>query len=58
MEGSTSGVGHLERMKRGGGIKDRDDKSSVEILMAEVFSKMNPTDPLRLTKQAARRKRN
>jgi hypothetical protein len=34
-EGDTSGVGFLERMKRGSGIKGRDDKSSsIEILMA------------------------
>ena len=46
-------------MKRGGGIKGRDDKSSgIEILMAEAFAKINPTDPLILAKQAARRKRN
>ena len=46
-------------MKHGNGIKDRDDKSSdIEILMAEAFAKFNPTDPLRLAKQAARRKRN
>ena len=38
---------HLERMKRGGGIKGLDDKSSgIEILMAETFAKINPTDPL------------
>jgi len=41
-------------MKRGGGIKDRGDKSSgIEILMAEAFAKINPTDPLILAKQAA-----
>ena len=46
-------------MKRGSGIKGRDDKSSrMEILMSEVFAKINPTDPLILAKQAARRKRN
>ena len=46
-------------MKRGSGIKGRDDKSSgIEILMAEAFAKINPTDPLRLAKLAARRKRN
>ena len=42
-------------MKRGSGIKDRDNKSSgMEILMAETFAKINPTDPLRLVKEAAR----
>jgi hypothetical protein len=41
------------------GVKERDDKSSgIEILMADSFAKINPTDPLRLAKQAARRKRN
>jgi hypothetical protein len=39
-------------MKHGSGIKDRDDKSSgIEILMAEGFAKINPTDPLRLVEQ-------
>jgi hypothetical protein len=46
-------------MKHGNGIKDRDDRSSgIEILMADAFAKINPTDPLRLAKQVARRKRN
>jgi hypothetical protein len=45
-------------MKRGRGIKDLDDKSSgMEKLMVEAFAKINPTDPLILDKQAARRKR-
>jgi hypothetical protein len=45
-------------MKRGKGIKDLDDKSSgMEILMYEPFAKINPTDPLILAKQEARRKR-
>jgi hypothetical protein len=40
-----SGVGHLERMKLGSGIKVRDDKPrGIEILMVETFSKINPTD--------------
>ena len=48
----------LERVKRGRGIKGRDDKSmGMEILMDEAFAKINPTDPLILAKQAARRKR-
>ena len=46
-------------MKHGKGIKDLDDKSSgMEILIADAFAKINPTDPLILAKQAARRKRN
>jgi hypothetical protein len=45
-------------MNRGRPIKDLDDKSSgMEILMTEAFAKINPNDPLILTKQAARRKR-
>jgi hypothetical protein len=45
-------------MKRGGGIKGLDDKSSgMEILIAEAFAKIKPTDPLILARHAARRKR-
>ena len=41
-----NGVGHLERMKHGSGMKDRDDKSNgIEILMVEVFAKINPAEP-------------
>jgi hypothetical protein len=43
-------------MKHGNGIKGRDDKSNgIEILMTEAFAKINPTDPLMLAKQTARR---
>ena len=42
-------MGHLERTKRGSGIKDRDD--GIEILMTDAFAKINPTDPLILVKQ-------
>ena len=59
MEGSKSGVTRLERMKHGNGIKGRDDKSSgIEIRMADALAKINPTDPLILAKQAARRNLN
>jgi hypothetical protein len=52
-------MGRLERMKRDSGIKGRDDRSSgIEILMADAFANNNPTDPLRLAKQAERRKWN
>jgi hypothetical protein len=35
-------------MRHGNGIKGRDDRSSgVEILMTDVFTKINSTDPLR-----------
>jgi hypothetical protein len=55
-EGVKSGVTRLERMKHGSGIKDRDDKSSgIEIRMTDDLAKINPTDPLILTKQVARR---
>ena len=58
-EGAKSGRGRLERMKRGNGIKGRDDRSSgIEILMTDSFVKMNPTDPFGLDKQVTRRKRN
>ena len=44
-KGSKSGAERLERMKRGSGINDRDDKSSrIEILMVEAFAKINPTE--------------
>jgi hypothetical protein len=48
-------VTRLDHMKRGSGIKDRDDRSSsIEIRIAEALAKINPTDPLILAKQAAR----
>ncbi len=35
-------------------IKDRDDRSNgIEILMTDDFTKINPTDPLRLSKEKA-----
>jgi hypothetical protein len=46
-------------MKYGNEIKGQDDRSSgIEILMIDTYVKINPTDPLRLAKQVARRKRN
>ncbi len=49
----------LNRMKHSSGIKDRDDRSSgIEIRIAEALAKINPTDPLILAKQAARRNLN
>ena len=46
-------------MKHSSGIKDRDDRSSgIEIRMADALAKINPTDPLILAKQAARRNLN
>jgi hypothetical protein len=41
-------------MKYGNGINGRDDKSSgIEILMTEAFTKVNPTEPLRLPRKVA-----
>jgi hypothetical protein len=41
-------------MKRGKGIKGRDDRSNgIDILMTDNFAKINPTEPLRLVKQVA-----
>ncbi len=49
----------LDRMKRGSGIKGRDDRSSgIEIRIADALAKINLTDPLILEKQAARRNLN
>jgi hypothetical protein len=46
-------------MKHGSGIKGRDDRSSgIEIRIADALAKINPTDPLILAKQAARRNLN
>ncbi len=39
--------GVSKRMKHGSAVNGRDDKSSgIEILMAEAFVRINPTDPL------------
>ncbi len=49
----------LDRVKRGSGIKGRDDRSSgIEIRITEALAKINPTDPLILGKQAVRRNLN
>ena len=49
----------LDRMKRGSDMKGRDDRSSgIEIRISDTLAKINPTDPLILTKQAARRNLN
>ncbi len=38
---------------------ERDDRSNgLEILMSDVLAKIKPTDPLRLAKQSATRRRN
>ena len=39
-------MGHLELMKHDSGIKYREESSSgIEILMADAFAKITPTDP-------------
>jgi hypothetical protein len=41
-------------MKLGGSIKGLDDKSNgMEILMAEAFTKIKPTDPLILARHVS-----
>jgi hypothetical protein len=41
-----SGVTRLDRMKRGSGIKGRDDKTSgIETRIAEALGKINPQTP-------------
>ena len=56
-KGTRIGVRHRERMKRVSGIKDRDElylrSRGIEILMNDVFSKIKPTEPIRLAKQVA-----
>jgi hypothetical protein len=40
-------VTRLDRLKRGSGIKGREDRSSgVEIRITDVLAKINPTEPL------------
>ena len=57
--GARRGVERRERMKRGSGMKGQDERSrGMEILIDEALAKIKPTQPLRLGKQAARRKRN
>ncbi len=49
----------LDRMKHGSSIKGRDDRSSgIEIRIADALAKINPTDPLILPKEDARRNLN
>ena len=58
-EGVRRGGARRELKKRGRGMKDRVDKSmGIVTLIAEVLTKINPTESLRLVKRAAHRKRN
>ena len=53
------GVRSRDRMKRGSGMKGRDERSrEMETLIAEVLDKIKPTDPSRLVKETVRRNRN
>jgi hypothetical protein len=55
---AKSGVGRRERMKRGIGMKGRDERSrGIEILIVDAFVIIKPTTPFKLAKQEARRKR-
>jgi hypothetical protein len=48
-----------ELKKRGKGMKDRVDKSmGIVTHIAEALPRIKPTDPLRLAKREARKKRN
>jgi hypothetical protein len=56
---AKSGVGRHERMKHGSGTKDREERSKgIEIRIADVFTIIKPTAPLKFAKHEARRKRN
>ncbi len=56
-EGAKIGVGRHERMKRGSGMKGRDERSrGIEIRIADAFAIIIPTGPFKLEKQEARRK--
>ncbi len=53
-EGTKSGVGRHQRIKRGRGTQDRDERSNgIEIRIADVFVIIKPTAPLRLAKHEA-----
>ena len=47
-------MGRHERMKRGRGMNDREERSrGIEIRIADAFAMIKPTAPLKLAKQAA-----
>jgi hypothetical protein len=59
MEGSRSGVGRHERMKRGRGMKGQDERSrGIPTHIADAFVMIKPTTPFRLSKHEDLRKRN
>ena len=58
-EGDRIGVGRRERMKRGIGMKDRDERSrGIVIHIADAFAIIKPTVPFKLAKHQVLRKRN
>ena len=51
---AKSGVGRRERLKRGRGTQDRDERSNgIEIRITDDFVIIKPTGPLRLVKHEA-----
>ena len=47
-EGARGGVERRERMKRGSGMKDRDERSrGMEIHISEALTKIKPIEPKR-----------
>ena len=59
MEGTRRGVGRRERMKRGSGMKARDERSrGIATHIADAFVIIKPTTPFKFVKHEALRKRN
>ncbi len=51
-------MGRRERMKRGSGIEDREERSKgIEIRITDTFVIIKPTAPFKLAKHEARRNR-
>jgi hypothetical protein len=58
MEGAKSGVGRLERMKLGRGMKGREERSKgIEIRTTDAFVIIKPTASFKLANHETRRKR-
>ena len=50
-EGTKSGVGRRERMKRGSGMDDLEERSKgIEIRITDAFAIIKPTAPFKLAK--------
>ena len=57
-EGEKRGVGPRDRMKRGSGIKGKEERTEsrgMETLFVEVLTKIRRTEPLSLAKPTVRR---